>query len=128
MFWLLLAREQEDPELLAAHYLTVACYNLQHPARFTEDALVSLERGLIDHLDHGIPVPVLRRRAAAAFDGRTRVLVKPPERRPLRRHWKMTIADVWLPEFPEGAAERVRVWAASIRSSLPGVAEASSLD
>jgi hypothetical protein len=128
LFWLLMAREQEDPELFAAHFLTVTCYNIQHPAQFKEEAVVWLEQGLIEHLDHGTPVAELRKRAAARFQGNTRVLVKEAKRRPVRRRWPMTIAEVCLPERLEGAAERVKTWAASIRSSLPGVAEAPNPD
>ncbi len=36
---LLLAWEYDDPELQAEHFLTVAAYNLQHPAQFTDEAL-----------------------------------------------------------------------------------------
>jgi len=34
------------------------------------------------------------------------------------RDWGMTIADVYLPDQPQGAVERVRAWAATIRSQL----------
>ncbi|HEY0736847.1 MAG TPA: DUF5946 family protein [Herpetosiphonaceae bacterium] len=33
----LIAWEYDDPELAAEHFLTVAAYNLQHPAQFTDD-------------------------------------------------------------------------------------------
>lgn len=118
LFWLLLAREQEDPELLAEHFLTVACYNLQHPAQFTDGAIANLRAALIDRLDHGVTVPELRRRASRAFDGPRRVLRNETERRPVLERWPLTIADVWLPDQLDGAAGRVRAWAASIRSRL----------
>lgn len=113
-----LAWETHDPELAAEHFLTVAAYNLQHPAQFTEPALVGLRAGLIEHLDHGVPVAELRRRAGRAFGGAQRVLRPAAERRPTLRRWGITIADVYLPERPAGAAERVRRWAAAIRSEL----------
>ena len=117
MFGVLLAREQEDPELLAEHFLTVACYNLQHPAQFTEGAIAGLEQALIDRLDHGTPVAVLRKRASAEYEGSRRVLRPESERRPVRREWPMTIADVCLEDLT-GAAARVKQWASSIRSQL----------
>ena len=38
----LLAWEHDDPALQREHFLTVASYNLQHPARFTDDAIAGL--------------------------------------------------------------------------------------
>jgi Family of unknown function (DUF5946) len=114
----LLAWESEDSELQAEHFLTVASYNLQHPAQFTDDALAGLRAALVDRLDKGVAVGELRRRAARGFEGRARVLKPASERRPVPRRWPMTIADVYLPDEPRGAAARVRAWAAAIRAEL----------
>jgi hypothetical protein len=115
---LLLAWEYDDPELAEEHFLTVASYNLQHPAQFTEAALGGLRASFIERLDHGLAVEEIRRRTARATEGKTRVLKDEAERRPILRSWGMTIADVYLPDQPAGAAERVRMWAAAIRSEL----------
>jgi hypothetical protein len=114
----LIAWESHDPELLAEHFLTVASYNLQHPAQFTDAAYAGLRAAYIDHLDHGIAVAEIRRRVAAVAKGRARVLRDAAERRPVLRRWSVTIADVYLPERPEGAAARVRAWAKAIRGEL----------
>ncbi|MCL5995988.1 MAG: DUF5946 family protein [Chloroflexi bacterium] len=100
------AWEFQDPELIAEHFLTVASYNLQHPAQFTDEALVWLREAFIDRLDHGVSTEVLRRRASAVYEGKKRVLKRKPERHPVLRPWRMTIADVYIPDHPEGAAER----------------------
>lgn len=113
-----LAWEADDPELLAEHFLTVATYNLQHPAQFTVDALRGLREAFVDRLDRGVPVAEIRRRMARASAGATRVLRPEAERRPVPREWRMTIADVYLPDQPSGAAERVRRWAAAVRAEL----------
>lgn len=110
----IIAWEWHDPELLAEHFLTVAAYNLQHPAQFSDEALAELRVALIDRLDNSMPVEVLRRRVARATGGKKRVLKDDAERCVVLRRWCMTIADVYLPDRPEGAAERVRRWAASI--------------
>src|SRR5262245_36258301 len=68
------AWEFQDPELLAEHFLTVASYNLQHPAQFTDEALVGLRAAFIDRLDNGVAVAKLRRRAARTYAGKKRVL------------------------------------------------------
>jgi Family of unknown function (DUF5946) len=115
---LLLGWEGDDPQLQAVHYLTVATYNLQHPAQFTPAALAGLRAGFVDHLDHGVDVAELRRRTARASAGATRVLLPLAERRPVRRRWSLTIADVYTPDRPEGAAGRVRDWAGAVRREL----------
>jgi hypothetical protein len=115
---MLLAWEGDDPELQAEHFLIVAAYNLQHPAQFTDEALAGLRSSFVERLDQGVAVEELRRRAARQFDGKRRVLKAASERRPVLRRWSMTIADVYIPERPEGAAGRVRAWAAAIRKEL----------
>jgi Family of unknown function (DUF5946) len=114
----LLAWEADDPELAAEHFLTVACYNLQHPAQFTDEALAGLRAAFTDRLDIGVAVAELRRRASRQFDGPRRVLKDASERRPVLRPWSTTIAGVYLPGHPEGAAERVRAWAGAVRREL----------
>jgi Family of unknown function (DUF5946) len=114
----LLAWEWDDPALQAEHFLTVAAYNLQHPAQFTDAALSGLRTAFVERLDRGVADVELRRRAARQFEGQTRVLRPLAERQPVLRRWPMTIADVYLPEQPEGAAARVRAWAAAIRAEL----------
>jgi hypothetical protein len=114
----ILAWEWNDPELAAKHFLTVASYNLQHPAQFTSEALAGLRASYIEHLDHGTRVEDLRRRASTTYEGKKRVLRPEAERWPVLRTWSITIADVYIPERPQGAASRVTAWAAAVRSEL----------
>jgi hypothetical protein len=114
----ILGWEWEDPELAAEHFLTVASYNLQHPAQFVPEVLDGLRGAYIEHLDHGLPVPAIRRRMGKAHEGKVRVLRPESERQPVLRTWRMTVADVYMPDRPQGAAQRVRDWAASIRAEL----------
>ena len=107
-----------DPELMAEHFLTVASYNLQHPAQFTDAAVAGLRAAFIDRLDHGVAIVEIRRRVGRAAAGATRVLRPAAERHPVLRLWSMTIADVYLPDHPQGAAARVRAWAAAIRREM----------
>lgn len=118
MLGMLLAWEHQDPELLAEHFLTVASYNLQHPAQFSEAALAGLRSAYIEHLDNAVAVAEIRRRVGQVAAGAARVLKPAPERHPVLRQWSMTIADVYLPDRPNRAAERVRAWAACIRREL----------
>lgn len=112
------AWEWQDPELAAVHFLTVASYNLQHPAQFMDEALAGLTAAYKEHLDGGLSVAEIRRRVGTLTAGSTRVLRPAAERRPVLHRWPMTVADVYLPDQPQGAAERVRAWAAGIRREL----------
>jgi hypothetical protein len=113
-----LAWEAQDPELAALHFVTVASYNLQHPAQFEPAALEGLWRAFVEHVDGGLPVAAIRRRGARAYEGPRRVLLPEAERRPVRRAWSRTIAGVYPSSGPGGAAERVRAWAAAIRAEF----------
>ncbi|HMA37488.1 MAG TPA: DUF5946 family protein [Chloroflexia bacterium] len=114
----LLGWESQDPELQAAHFLTVAAYNLQHPAQFTSGAWPGLRTSFIARLEQGTAVEDWQRQAARASAGQTRVLRNEVNRMPVRRSWSITIADVYRPDRPAGAAARVRAWAACIRQEL----------
>ncbi|MFN8487482.1 MAG: DUF5946 family protein [Caldilineaceae bacterium] len=114
----ILAWEVHDPELQAEHFLTVAIYNLQHPDQFTDEALAGLRIALIDYLDYGVTAEKLRQRASRAYEGKWRVRKAEAERRPVLRRWRRTVADVYLPDQPQGAAGRVRAWAMAVRSEL----------
>jgi len=114
----IVAWEFQDSELYAEHFLTVASYNLQHPAQFTEEALADLRIAFIKKLEHGTSTKDLRGRMARTYEGKRRVLRDEADRKQVLRTWSMTIADVYIPGKPEGAAERVRKWAASIKKEL----------
>jgi hypothetical protein len=118
MLGALLAWEYDDPELQAEHFLTVASFNLQHPAQFSTATLAGLQAVFVERLDHGLGIAEIRRRVGKAAAGAARVLKPVSERQPILRQWPMTIADVYLPDQPQGAAERVRAWAAAIRRAI----------
>lgn len=115
---MIISWESEDLELLAEHFLTVATYNLQHPAQFTEQTIQELRTAFVDRLDRGVSVQEIRGRMGRIFAGSTRVLRPEAERRPVRRAWSRTIADVCIPDRPAGAAARVREWAAAVRREM----------
>jgi hypothetical protein len=112
------AWEYRDPELRAEHFLTVASYNLQHPAQFTEAALAGLRAVFNERIDQGLGIAEIRRRVGKAAAGATRALRPEAERQLVLRRWTKAIADVYRPDQLEGATERVRAWAAAIRREL----------
>ncbi|MBX3047947.1 MAG: hypothetical protein KIT46_07035 [Anaerolineales bacterium] len=113
-----IAWEMYDADLQAEHFKIVASYNLQHPAQFHADPLADLQAAYIEQIDLGLPASQIRKRMGGAFEGERRVLKDPAERQPVLRTWKMTIADVYAHGQAEGAAQRVRQWAASLRAEL----------
>ena len=114
----IIAWESGNPELFGVHFLTVASYNLQHPAMYHDEAIAGLRETFIEVVDHDLPIDAIRRRMSAVYDGAKQVRRPEAERRPVLRRWPMTIADVYLPGRPEGAPDRVRSWAKAIRSEL----------
>jgi hypothetical protein len=100
------------------HFLTVAAYNLQHPAQFTEPARLGLREQFIAYMDQGVSIAQIRRQIGHMAAGAERVLKPEAERQLVLRHWQMTIADVYIPDCPADAADRVKAWAASIRHEL----------
>ena len=114
---LLLAWEVDDGALRGLHFLTVASYNLQHPAGFTDEARAGLERAFRGYLEGTVTIADIRRQAAGV-NGAVRVRRRPNEVRPRLRRWPMTIDAVAVPGQPADAAARVRAWAESIRDTL----------
>lgn len=114
------AWEWNDPELAALHFVTVASYNLQHPAQFTDEVLRNLAIAYREALDEGLSNREVLRRTRERWDyqGSKRILRPEGDRRPVFRRWPLTLANVYLPDRPEGASDRVRAWAAAIRREL----------
>jgi hypothetical protein len=113
----LLAQERDNPDLQAVHFLTVAAYNIQHPAQFMDDAVAGLRKSFTDYLDGKLDMEGIRERAKA-FNGPKKVLKPLFERKPVLVCWKMTTAESYNPADPAGAAARVKVWAESISAEL----------
>lgn len=104
--------------MAAEHFKTVACYNLQHPAQFTDEALAGLRMAFIENLEGRISIAGIRKRFGEGFTGSRRVLRPEVERKATLRFWEMIVADVYLPGRPEKAAQRVRDWAKSVYDLL----------
>lgn len=117
--------EYDDPDLLSEHFKTVSCYNLQHPAKFTEEAIEGLKKVFIEHLDNGLTVEQIRKIHAQSYGGNKRVLKDASKMCPVEpgQKPKMTIADVYSEGCKEKAAQRVRKRAESIREELRGETE-----
>lgn len=109
--------EYSDPELLKKHFLTVACYNVQHSSQFTDEAIQGLKVSLDNHLAGKETIPEIREKNSRAYNGAKRAGKPESDRVIVSRDWPMTIADVYISDHSQGAADRVQAWAESIRTS-----------
>ena len=108
-----LVLEFSDPAFGAVHFLTVACFMVQH-GRYSDEGLRWIERQLRAHLEEQVPVEEIRRRAQREADQARRswkVTRQPDDPPPPNIAWSMTIADVaagCLDEHGQPEARRYR--------------------
>ena len=118
-----LALEFSDPAYGDVHFLTVACFMIQHK-RYSDEGLVWIEKKLRDVLVNEVPVDEIRRQAGRETgQGKHtwKVTRQPGERALPKIHWSMTIADV-ASSFRDAATycELVKEWAnKSVREMKP---------
>jgi hypothetical protein len=115
-----MALEYGDPEGLGSvHHLTILCYVLQHPSRYSSPAVVWGRAALKAAVSQRVPPRELRRQAGRVFGGSARVRGVIPATGPHRVQWTMTIADVYGCE-PGEYISLIEAWARSIASQLEG--------
>lgn len=91
-----LVLEFTDPGYGEVHFLTVACYMIQH-GRYSNEALAWIQQKLSDYLEKGLTAGQIRTQAVAETGPQarnwkvTRQAEDPPQR---KIDWSMTIADV----------------------------------
>ncbi len=115
-----LVLEFTDPGYGAVHFLTVACFMIQH-GRYSDAGLTWIEQKLRAHLEQGLPVDQIRQQANRDADQSKRAwkVTRPPDAPPLPKiPWSLTIAAV-APGYPLSAPapepalyqQRVQQWA-----------------
>jgi hypothetical protein len=91
-----LVLEFTDPGFGEVHFLTVACFMIQH-GRYSDEALIWIEQQLRGCLDEGLSNQQIRRRAAreTGQDIRSWKVIRQSDALPLPKiQWSMTIRDV----------------------------------
>jgi len=111
-----LALEFSLPAYGAVHFLTVACFMIQHH-RYSDEALCWIEGQLRAYFEQGRLPDQIRQQANRDADQRSRTwkVVRPPDARSLPQvHWSMTIAEV-AGHFEDGRqyCALIRRWARS---------------
>lgn len=120
-----LVLEFTDPAYGAVHFLTVACFMVQH-GRYSDAGMAWIEQKLRKHLEEGMPVAEIRQEASGEADQSRRgwKVTRPPDARPLPKvAWSMTIADVArnyhnAEEYQEQIKQWARVTLAEMRPFL----------
>jgi hypothetical protein len=115
-----LALEFSDANYGQVHFLTVACYMIQHN-KYSEDALVWIKERLREFLEKGIPIETIRQQAKMETDQSKRswrVTSKRTDR--IRIHWSMTIMDVAAQYHDaESYCRLIRQWAEKTLADMP---------
>ena len=91
-----LALEFRDPAFGAVHFLSVACFMIQH-GRYSDQGLIWIAGQLRAYLEEGRPIEYIRRRAAREIRSQVRswkVSRSPEAPRQAEIPWSMTIAGV----------------------------------
>lgn len=103
------------------HLLTVACYMIQH-GRYTDEALLWIEKRLRDYLEKGLPVERIRQQAAyeTSQNQRTWKATRRPDDPPQAYiPWSMTIIDVAAQyRDPDSYRQLVEEWARRTLSEM----------
>jgi hypothetical protein len=102
--------EYGDPELASEHFMTVACYNIQHPAQFKDEVISDLKQLLAEYLEKKMTVKQIREYVSSRTEGKVKILKEKNEVTPVLKKWEMTIADIYTDPKPENPAEKVRQW------------------
>lgn len=100
-----LVLEFTDPGYGAVHFLTVACFMIQH-GRYSPQGLAWIEQRLRDHLERGVPVAQIRQDAGrtASQSARDWKVTRQPADPPQPRvPWRMTITGV-VPAYDSAAS------------------------
>lgn len=106
--------EYTNPAYGQVHFLTVACFMIQH-GRYSDEALTWMQSMLQGYLDEQLTAQQLRQRAARGTNNtlRTWKVTRQADARPLPTVvWSMMIADVAQSmQNPEKYCEQVKQWA-----------------
>jgi hypothetical protein len=112
----ILTMEPECPKLQAEHFKTVACYIIQHPATYLNEAVEGLINALEGNLNGKLSVDEIRKCHDLMFAGSRKVKKKHEDVRLVQKQWQMTIMDCYVPAECETTAENIIKWARSIVS------------
>ena len=119
-----LALEFTDPAYGEVHFLTVACYMIQH-AGYSDEGYAWIKSTLRAYFDNSLTGPQLRRLAAegTANSVRTWKVTRQPDDPPLPEiAWSVTIADVYRNMHDaESYCEQIKRWGRAVLQDMESV-------
>jgi hypothetical protein len=121
-----LSLEYTNPAYGQVHFLTVACFMIQHGC-YSDEGLRWIQSTLRTYLEHQLTGQQLRQLAAKGTDGATRTwkVTRQPDEPPLPKvAWSMTITDVaHYMQDAESYCEQVKQWARTTLQQMESVRE-----
>ncbi|HEY0756861.1 MAG TPA: DUF5946 family protein [Ktedonobacteraceae bacterium] len=119
-----LSLEYTDPAYAQVHFLTVACFMIQHE-RYSDEALSWIQSALRSYLEEQLDARQLRQRAAQSVDDATRTwkVTRQADAPPLPKiAWSMTISAVAQhTQNPEQYCEYITQWARATLQQMPAL-------
>ncbi|HEY3992111.1 MAG TPA: DUF5946 family protein [Ktedonobacteraceae bacterium] len=120
----LLSLEYTNPAYGQVHFLTVACFMIQH-GRYSDEALRWIQSSLRAYLDEQLSVQLLRQHAAKGMNDavRTWKVTRQADASPLPQiSWSVTIVDVARDmQNAEKYCEHVKQWAHATLQQMPSL-------
>ncbi|MDQ2717727.1 MAG: DUF5946 family protein, partial [Chloroflexota bacterium] len=119
-----LGLEYTNPVYGQVHFLTVACFMIQH-GRYSDEGLSWIQSMLRAYLDEQLTAQQFRQRAARGMSGVTRTwkVTRRADAPPLPKvAWSMTIADVAQSmQNPEEYCEQITQWARTTLQQMESI-------
>jgi hypothetical protein len=119
-----LSLEYTEPAYGQVHFLTVACFMIQH-GRYSDEALTGMQSLLRAYLDEQLTAQQLRKHVARGMNDATRTwkVTRQADAPPLPKVvWSLTIADVAQSvQNPEMYCEHVKQWARTTLQQMPSL-------
>jgi hypothetical protein len=116
-----LALEFTEPSFYEVHFLTVACFMIQH-RRYSDRALVWIDSKLRDYLDKGLSSDKIRAHTnweSSQENHKWKILRGPHDRKLPEIAWSKRISDVAYPENePAAYCREITDWARSTREEM----------
>lgn len=119
IFERMMAREfQEFATYGAVHHLSVLCFNIQHPAGYSDDYWRYAVALLTETVEHDLPGEVIRARMRREMaPGRRTLTIRGAPSMPHTHAWTMRCGDIPLDDAAR-YTDAVRAWARSIVAAL----------
>ena len=114
-----LAWEHNDPDLYALHFWLVACYMIQHPSSFTEEAYTGLLNLFTEAYDNAWDTQTIlkKNRELVKTIKKIRTSIPNEERVRVQRQFSMTIEAIYT-GGEKNAIQNILLWKKRVRADI----------